>query len=100
MTTLDTSGNSGATTPQETGNRREIEVLPASACEIITSAQNVVGSVPSGLPEVASESGGHVFRVTSGAPLEQVTITLDTRQLTDQARVRKVNQAIRRARRP
>lgn len=99
MTLRDTTGINEATTRMETGTRREISVLPVPSCQAITGAQYVAASVPSGLPEIVSGGGGYVFRITSGTPLGQVTIMLDTKQLTEQARVKKVNQAIQRARR-
>lgn len=99
MTRLDTSGSSEVTTQPETNDGKELEVKSGRSYEIITAAQYGVGTVPSGLPEVAAEGGNYVFRVASGASVPQVIITLDTKQLAEQSRVRKVNQAIRRARR-
>ena len=99
MATLDTSGGSEGLTQAEAGNRREVAVRKVSEYEIVTGAQFAAGSVPSGLPEVAPEGIGYVFRLGAGTPLDTVTITIDTQQLAEQARVRKVNQAIRRARR-
>jgi len=94
----DTSGGMQATTQPEGGDRREIEVKTEHNYEVITDARYTAGSTPSGLPEVA-EGAGYVFRIGEGYPLNQVVITIDTGQLTEQARIRKVNQAIRRARR-
>jgi hypothetical protein len=99
MTRLDTSGSSEATTQPETNNGQEFEVKSDRSFEIITAAHCGVGTVPSDLPEVAAEGGNYVFRVASGSSVPQIIITLDTQHLTEQARVRKVNQAIRRARR-
>jgi len=99
MTRLDTSGSSEVTTQPETNDGKELKVRSGRSYEIITAAQYGVGTVPSGLPEVAHGGGNYVFRVASGTSVPQVVVTLDTKQLTEQARVRKMNQAIRRARR-
>jgi hypothetical protein len=95
----DTSSSDQATTQPEGDDGREIEVRAGRGYDVITGAQYSAGSMPSGLPEVAVEGAGYVFRVGAGHSLNQVVITIDTRQLTEQARVKKMNQAIRRARR-
>ena len=100
MTKLDTGAIADVTTQSEASGQTEIRVGSTVAPrKMPTEAHCAVGSVPSGLPEVM-ETGeyGYVFRI--GSPRSaMVTITLETKQLMEQAQVRKVNQAIRRARR-
>lgn len=93
----DTSSGIQATTQPEGGDGREIKVSARRGDKVITGAQYSAGSMPSDLPEFAVEGGGYVFRVVAGHPLHQVVITIDTRQLIEQARVKKMNQAIWRA---
>lgn len=99
MTVHDTSGKSEPTTQPEEGDRPEFPAIPRRACQTATDAQYLGGSMPSDFPAVAASQGGeYVFRVIPSAPLGHVTITLDSLQLVEQARVRSVNHAIRRAR--
>jgi hypothetical protein len=95
----DTSSSIQATTQPDSAEGREIKVSEGCGYEVTTGAQYTAGSMPSGLPEAAGEGGSYVFRVGAGLPLDQVVITIDTRQLTEQARIRKMNREIRRAHR-
>jgi hypothetical protein len=95
----DTSSGIQATTQPEACDGREIEVITRPGFEVFTGAQYSASSMPSGLPEVSVEGSGYVFRLGEGPPLHQVVISLDIRQLTEQARIKKMNQAIRRANR-
>ena len=68
--------------------------------EIATEAHNAAGSIPSGVPEVVEAEGyAYVFRIGGSPQAGSVTITLDTEQLVEQEKVRKINRAIQRARR-
>jgi hypothetical protein len=101
MAKLDTGTITDVTTQSETSGRTEIKVGDAATpCEIATGAYSVPDSLPSGLPEVPEMAGcGYVFRIGESPPLGSVIITLDTKQLVEQAEVRKINRAIERARR-
>ena len=101
MAKLDTRASAAVTTQAEASGEAEIKVghTPPPS-EIPTGVCHEAGSVPSGLPEMVEAEGyGYVFRVGGNSRSGRVTITLDTEQLVEQARVRKVNRAIRRAHR-
>lgn len=85
------------TTQSEAPRHAENGKLGSSAPqrETTTVAYYIVGSVPSGLPEILeAENRGYVFRVGGSPQSGTVTITLDADQLAEQARIREINRAI------
>lgn len=100
MTTLDTTPF-GEMMTQSTPVGKEVPVGNAvTHREIATNSYAIVGSVPSGLPEdLADGPERYVFRVGGEHPAESVTITINTKRLIERAKIRKLNQAMRRARR-
>lgn len=99
MAMSDTGSLTPVTTPTESFGQAEIKSdIVKQTYEIATGAYCVVGSVPSGLPELAEgEYDRYVFRMGDNPRLERVTITIDTKQLEEQASIRKINRAIQRA---
>lgn len=99
MAKLDTSAFAVATTRFEASEPREIKVTDASCPSIVTNGvHNVVGSAPSDLPEMGeADTDRYVFRIVGAPRSPSLTILLDTKQLAEQTRVRKINRAIRRA---
>ena len=98
----DTSAETGSGTSSSESPGVEVRVANTSSAttEIATSAQKLVGSLPSGIPLVVEQEGvGYVFSVKGKQKSSSVVITLDVKQLADQAKVRRINNAMRRARR-
>ncbi len=101
MAKPDTGASTPVTTKTEALGQIEIKsgTVPARS-EVGTGPYFMAGSVPSGDPEpVDAESDRYVFRIGSTSQSERVAITIDATQLTEQARVRKINRAIQRTRR-
>lgn len=96
----DTSSGGGTTTTQSQALQRpEVKARTAVMDETRTDAQYSVGSVPSGVPEVPNQGGGYVFRIPSGRAPKSLTIRLNTKKMAEQARMRRLNEALRGARR-
>jgi hypothetical protein len=99
MTTLDAQSLAEITTNSGATAGTEIRTNVAARGEkIATTTRCASISVPSGVPEaVEAENHRYVFRINGTHPGEMV-IEIDTRQLVEQAKVRKTNRAIARAR--
>ncbi len=85
MTKLDTSAFAAVTTQSESPEPREIPVAQ-------------IGTTMLDLPEMwEADADKYVFRLAGGPRFPSLTILLDTKQLEEQTRVKKINRAIRRA---
>lgn len=98
MTTLETDTRVETSTASVNGGSKELKVLLSNEYDSMGCFSPGAAPLQSGLPVIENDSGGYVFHVSSVSPLGQVTITFDTKQLSEQAKVRKVNRSIRRAR--
>jgi hypothetical protein len=96
----------GVTQPEVTEGTKEVKTAPpsvASGLLMIISTGSDAGlepaSLPVALPDLRAPSGvstgGFVFRVEPGQ--QQVEVRLDTRQVQERERVRKIKEAIRRS---
>lgn len=96
----------GVTQPEVTEGTQEVKTAPpsvASGLLVIISTGADAGVEPASLPVALPDlrapsgvaSGGFVFRVEPGQ--QQVEIRLDTRQIQERERVRKIKEAIRRS---
>ena len=97
MTKFSTDAVGGMST-QSSPFGRELDVRMTKHSGLPTDAYAVVGSVPTAEPEAQSAGqDGYAFRISGEQRRDKVTITINTNRLIERAKVRQLNEEIRRA---